>query len=195
VTDRPPAPESPPLEGAPRPYPVELERHWRPAGGPDVLIRPLRSDDVERELRFIEALSPQTLYLRLQYAASQPTRRDVERLLDLDYHDRIALGAIVPAPPDDVLVGVCRYARIVGTERAECAIVVADGWQGRGLGTELMRSLTQAARARGVHVLEGTALADNLRLTDWARRFGFDARTEPHSGGLVRVTIDLGSVT
>jgi acetyltransferase len=159
------------------------------------LIRPLRPDDIDRELRFLEALSPQTIYLRVQYAASEPPRRDIERLLDLDYRDRLALGAIVSAPPDDALVGVCRYARVEGTARAECAIVVADGWQGRGLGTELMRALAEAAKARGIRVLEGTTLADNRRLTEWARRFGFSTRTEPHSGGLVRVTIDLGSVS
>ena len=44
---------------------------------------------------------------------------------------------------------------------------------------------------RGYTRLEGTTLAENVRLVAWARRFGFDAGTEPHSGGLMRVTIDL----
>ena len=46
------------------------------------------------------------------------------------------------------LVGVSRYAREPGSDRAECAIVVADAWQGRGLGTELMRSLVREGYTR-----------------------------------------------
>ena len=71
--------------------------------------------------------------------------------------------------------------------------MVADDWQGRGLGTELMRSLGTAARARGIRSLEASSLAENRRIHDWAQRFGCDVRTEPHSGGLLLVTIDLAS--
>jgi acetyltransferase len=189
-----PAPTtSAPPARSPQPgrYPTELERSWTPAGRPPVRLRALRPADIELELRFVERLSPETLHLRLQSYASEVTRRDLERLLDTDYVDRLGLGAIADEGGDDALVGVSRYARIEGTTRAECAIVVADDWQGCGLGTELMRSLAQAALARGVTCLEGEMLAENARIAEWARRFGFEVRTEPHSGGLVKVTMDL----
>jgi acetyltransferase len=172
-------------------YPAELERTWIPAGRPPVCIRALRPDDIELELQFVEGLSPETLHLRLQYSATEVSRRDLERLLDTDYVERLGLGGIVREPSGDRLVGVSRYARIEGTTRAECAIVVADAWQGCGLGTELVRTLALAARERGYSRLEGTTLAENVRLVAWARRFGFDVATEPYSGGLMRVIIDL----
>jgi acetyltransferase len=156
-----------------------------------VHIRALRPDDLQRELRFIQGLSRETLYLRMQYFASQLSERDLERLLDLDYYERMAIAGLVGAGDTQEFVGVSRYARIAGTTRAECAVVVADDWQGRGLGTELMRSLGLAARARGIDCLEGSTLAENQRIGDWARRFGFNVRTEPNSGGLVKVTLDL----
>jgi L-amino acid N-acyltransferase YncA len=71
---------------------------------------------------------------------------------------------------------------------------VTDAWQGCGVGTELLRSLAQGARANGIRWLVGDSLAENHRILGWARRFGFDARTEPGSGGLVRVTLDLASL-
>jgi acetyltransferase len=189
-------PDAPRVASGPAPgrYPVELERDWEPAGGPTVHIRALRPDDVERELRFIQGLSPETLYLRMQYFASQLSARDLERLLDLDYFDRMAIAGMVGGPEGTSFVGVSRYARIDDTTRAECAVVVADGWQGRGLGTELMRSLGLAAKARGITCLEGNTLAENQRIGAWARRFGFNVRTEPNSGGLVKVTLDLQSL-
>lgn len=175
-------------------YPADLERTWLSADGTAVRIRPLRPDDLDREMRFVAGLSEQTLYLRLQYTARELTRDDAVRLLDLDYRDTIAFGALVDQPPVQTLIGVSRYARIADTEQAECAIVVADNWQGRGLGTELMRSLGIAARRNGIRTLVGASLGENQRIHAWARRFGFDVRTEPHSGGQVKVTLDLATL-
>lgn len=184
----PPPPDLPPG------YPADLERTWLAADGAAVKIRPQRPDDLEREVRFIEGLSEQTLYLRLQYSSRHVNRQDIARLLDLDYRDRMAIAALTGTPPDECIVGVSRYARIDGTDQAECAIVVGDAWQGRGIGTELMRSLGLAARRNGIRTFVGSSLAENQRIHAWARRFGFDARTEPHSGGHVRITLDLGSL-
>jgi acetyltransferase len=122
------------------------------------------------------------------------TERDAERLLELDYHDTMAIGALVAGDRADRIVGVSRYARIEASDRAECAIVVADEWQGQGLGTELMRSLAGAAKARGMATLEGTSLAENRRILAWARNFGIGARTEAAGGGLVRVMLELDSL-
>jgi acetyltransferase len=185
-----PAPAPGPL---PADYPADLERVWQTADGTRITLRALRPDDLDREIEFIEGLSDETLHLRLQYASRGVSREDAARLLQLDYRDTLAVAALVPADSGERIVGVSRYARSPGSDRAECAIVVADGWQGRGLGTELMRSLGTAARARGIRALEGTSLGENRRILDWAQRFGFTLRTEPDSGGMVHVALDLES--
>lgn len=186
---------SPPASAAPEAlrgrYPQELEHTWQPAGAPALTIRPLRHQDISLERQFIKGLSPQTIYLRVQYFATTTSERDLERLLDLDYYDRLAIAGLAHEADGETIVGVSRYARVEGTRRAECAIVVADGWQGRGVGTELMRTLATAAQARAIDCLEGTTLAENARIASWARRCGFAVRTEPHSGGLLVVRVDL----
>jgi ribosomal protein S18 acetylase RimI-like enzyme len=63
-----------------------------------------------------------------------------------------------------------------------------------GLGSELMRTLATAARERDIDDLVGSTLAENQRILDWARRFGFAFRTEPNSGGLLKVTLHLRDV-
>lgn len=184
-------PNPPPL---PPDYPAQLERTWQAADGTSVRLRPLRPDDIDRELHFIEGLSQETLYLRRQYSARGVSREEASRLLDLDYRDRMAIAAVLGRPPEEVFIGVSRYARIEGTDQAECAIVVADAWHGRGVGTELMRTLARAGRANGLRSLVGMSLGENQRIHAWARRFGFEVRTEPNSGGHVRITVDLGSL-
>jgi hypothetical protein len=54
-----------------------------------------------------------------------------------------------------------------------------------------MRTLMIAAQARDLDYLEGSTLAENSRIANWGRRFGFAVHTEPNSGGLVVVKIDL----
>jgi acetyltransferase len=184
---------SPASAALPPDYPADLERTWHAADGTPVRIRPLRPDDLDRELKFVTELSEQTRYLRLHYTATEFSRDDAARLLDLDYRDSIAIGALVGDGPDAAIVGVSRYARGTDAEQAECAIVVADAWHGRGVGTELMRTLGIAARRNGIRSLVGASLAENHRIHAWARRFGFDVRTEPNSGGQMRVTLDLSS--
>jgi acetyltransferase len=174
-------------------YPAELERTWRAADGTRVLLRPLRPDDLDRELAFIAGLSENTLYLRVQYSAREIRREEAARLLDLDYRDQLAIGALVDGDAGQKIVGVSRCARIDDTDRAECAIVVDDAWQGRGIGTELVRSLVIGARAMGIRTLEGSTLAQNQPIHAWASRFGLAMQTEPNSGGQVRVTLDVRS--
>lgn len=177
----------------PEDYPAELERVWLTPDGTPVTFRALRPDDLDRELAFIKSLSGESLHLRRQYASGDVSREDATQLLKLDYRDTLAVGALVPASAGDRIVGVSRYARTPGSDSAECAIVVADDWQGRGIGSELMRSLAVAAVSRGIRTLEGTSLGENRRIRDWAKRFGFAAKSEPNSGGLVTVTLDLAS--
>jgi acetyltransferase len=178
----------------PHGYPADLERTWLAADGTPVLLRPLRPDDLDRELAFIAGLSGETLYQRLHYSASGVNRDDARRLLDLDYVDRCAIAALAGTPPDDRIIGVSRYAREEPGDTAECAIVVTDAWQGRGVGTELMRSLGIAGRRQGIRWLTGSSLADNQRIHDWARRLGFAVRTTPNAGGQVQISVDLMSL-
>ena len=175
---------------ATRPYPAELTHQWLSRDGRSVVLRALSPDDLERELAFVEGLSSETRYLRLQYATAGMSREMAARLLELDHHDRLAMAGVESATGGDRIVGVCRYAREPESTTAEFAIVVADHWQGTGLGTELMRSLCHAARDRGVRRVVGETLATNRRFIDWARSFGCSVEIEPHSG-LARVTLDL----
>jgi hypothetical protein len=59
------------------------------------------------------------------------SRADAERLA-IDYHNLMAIGALVDEPQGETIVGVSRYARIDDTDRAECAIVVTDALARRG---------------------------------------------------------------
>jgi len=58
------------------------------------------------------------------------------------------------------------------------AIVVADRWQGQGLGEKLMRSLMKAAVDAGIRVVGGITLTENAGMIALARKLGFHVHLE-----------------
>jgi RimJ/RimL family protein N-acetyltransferase len=87
---------------------------------------------------------------------------DWARILATVDQDRHA--AIVAVDPEDQLVGVARYGCPPGSDEAEIALVVQDGWQGRGLGTLLLTVLLDHGRSRGLTRFRAHVLATNQRM-------------------------------
>lgn len=117
----------------------------------------LERSDGELLRRFFLRLSPKTVYRRFLSPIARPEQAQPQRLLDVDHRDREALCAL----ENGEIVGVARYTRRPGTDRAELAVVVADAWQRQGLATRLVSVLAADARANGIAEFEVTALAEN----------------------------------
>ena len=86
----------------------------------------------------------------------------------------MALAATTMLGGGETLIGVARYVRDRKDESAEFALVVADSWQGRGIGSRLLAKLIEAGRRRGVKRLYGEILATNRPMLELARKLGFE---------------------
>lgn len=123
-------------------------------------IRSARAADAGALSDFFAALSPQTRYLRF-FAPVTPGPELVRSVSGGDDHT----DAVV-AVRGGVIIGHAMAADQVGPQGARTAdvgIVVADAWQGLGVGSALMRALITAARARGVTSLTMDVLPGNRR--------------------------------
>lgn len=127
----------------------------------------LEPSDGELLRRLFYRLSPETIYRRFLSPIVRPEQARLDRLLDVDHHDREAVVAV----QDGELVGVARYFRWPGTTSAELAVVVADDWQGQGIGTRLLSSLGELARAEGIERFTLTMQADNRAVLALVGRF------------------------
>jgi GNAT superfamily N-acetyltransferase len=136
----------------------------RPDTADTLTIRPIRADDSERLRAHHERLSPESRYRRFLSAKPALTSADVRYLVDVDGCDHHALVATTAAPDGaEEFVGVARYIRFPERrEVAEVAIVVVDGHQHRGIGSQLVARLAEQAVARGVRRFRATMLADNF---------------------------------
>jgi RimJ/RimL family protein N-acetyltransferase len=127
----------------------------------------LEPSDGEALRRLFFRLSPESLYRRFHSPIARPEQAHPERLLDIDHHDREAVVAVV----DGEIVGVARYARWSGSDRADLAVVVADEWQRQGLATRMLSALAARARLAGIKDFTATVQGDNQPALGLLRRF------------------------
>jgi acetyltransferase len=90
----------------------------------------------------------------------------------------------------ETLIGVARYVLERNNESAEFAIVVADSWHGRGIGSRLLAKLIDVARRRGLKRLYGDILATNRPMLELARKLGFTLGRH-EDATLTRASLDL----
>lgn len=146
-------------------------------------------------VRFHATLSERSVYLRYFCAMSLSTRVEHERLVRIcfpDYDQGMALVAdrMDAGTGEHQILGVGRFVGLREQGEAEAAIIVSDQWQGRGLGTELLRQVVQVARQEGFTRLTGEILRDNLITQILFKRVGFRLRLLD-DGATVRANLDL----
>jgi GNAT superfamily N-acetyltransferase len=159
--------------------------------GSHVVIRPIRRQDAEAERAFIEGLSTRSMHNRFLGQIAHPDDAFIEQLTDIDYVNDVALVAVVDDESEGKIVGVSRYAKDPAGARCESAVVVADAWQHRGLGTVLMQHLILIAQERGLRTMESIDLAGNIDMRDLARELGFHVRQDPDDAEQVIYSLDL----
>jgi len=153
------------------PYPAELADELTLKDGSRVRVRPIRPEDAELELRFFRRLSERSRYHRFMQHLPELPPRMLARFTQLDYDRELALVALDPESGEFIAVG--RYAPNADGTSAEFALTVADEWQGKGVGSALLKRLCQAARDAGYRALYGYILAGNREMLELAHRLGF----------------------
>jgi GNAT superfamily N-acetyltransferase len=159
--DRPRRPAS--SAAQPTPAQDQTQRPALPA------IRPAQPTDLAALGEFFAGLSRRTRYLRF-FAEVTPTGSMLRRLAGAAGADALV------ATDGGVIIGHAMAVDRAGPGRgstADVAVVVADAWQGRGIGSALLRALIGRAQARGVawltmDVQHGNTLVRGVIVRRWA---------------------------
>ena len=190
-----------------RPRRVNPRRHARMVGmnaadaaeavrlrdGTELFLRPIRPDDAPRLRALHSRLSPESIYLRFLGPHPVLTEEDAGRLATVDYRHTMAIVAVRKNGEDEAILGVARYAAVdpKSLDEAEVAIVVEDAYQGRGLGTLLMRRLIDYARRQGVAAFSAEITAGNERVMRFIRRSGLTTERSL-DGGVWHIRVNVG---
>jgi len=169
------------------PYPTALEESWQLPSGLDITIRPIKPEDAGIEQNFVRNLSEQSRFFRFMRMLQELTPEMLARFTQIDYDREMAFVAVVSDDHQQTEVGVSRYVTNPDWLSAEFALVVADDFHGKGVGTKLMQALMKTARAKGLQTLEGEVLRQNRPMQGLMTKLGFTIEAVPDDDEIVRV--------
>ncbi len=179
-----------------RPYPAQYVKPHNLKDGMSVTIRPIRPEDEPAMVKFHESLSERSVYFRYFHVVGLTQRTSHERLTRncfLDYDREMALVAEHKDEKtgERAILGVARMTKVHGTNDGEFAIVVSDAWQGRGIGSRLLKDLAQVARDEKLDRITSDILAENLDMQRLVERYGFKLKAKPDDAQLLRAEMEL----
>ena len=175
-------------------YPAHLARTWRLDSGESFSLRPVRHDDGVLEEAFVRGLSRESRYQRMLSGGFKVTPEWIESMTHIDYQRHMAFAVTSVIDGVEQFVGVGRYVVDVATAGPEVALVIADVWQGRGLGRRLLATLIEHAQSARVQQIVGVVLATNEAMLRLARSMGFSVNAEPGDATVLRIRRDLVAV-
>jgi acetyltransferase len=179
-----------------RPYPTEYVWPETARDGAPFTIRPIRPDDEPLLIAFHRTLSEESVRLRYMHPFKLDERTAHQRLIRtcfVDYDREMALVAERSTGPGRrEIVAVGRLSRDRdGRNGAEFALLVADPWQGKGVGRALLRRLVEVARRERMTRVYADVLCANVGMQHLCDQIGFAMDPLPDAG-VISAVLELG---
>ena len=180
-----------------RPYPMQYVREWKLADGTPVFIRPIRPEDEPLTVDFHKSLSEETAHLRYFGFIKGEALISHERLVQICYSDydreiNLVAERIQPGWNQRQIIAIARLIKSYGVNEAEFAMVISDDWQGKGLGTKLLRDLLEIGCTEGLERIVGYVLPENYVMQRICRKQGFEVKFDS-SRDVFKAEIELRS--
>ena len=153
-------------------YPEKYERQVKLKGGGEVAIRPVKPTDERMVQEFFYSMTDREVYYRFLHATKAFPRKDMQKMVNIDYHHELSLVALSGDFGAERMVGVARY--VLGNDgEPEVDFAVASEMQGKGLGRALMGAVLEVARDRGYKVANAYVMPENLASMNILKTMGY----------------------
>ncbi|RMF01320.1 MAG: GNAT family N-acetyltransferase [Chloroflexi bacterium] len=154
-------------------YPQHLETYRTIPSGKELLLRPVKISDEPLLKDFFYSLSDESLHRRFMSMKKSIPHERLQELVVIDYTNDMVILAVNVEEEIEEVVGIGQYSIDEISHTADVAFAVRDEWQGKGIGTELMKYLTVLAKKRGLLGFTADVLADNWGMLRVFNKMGF----------------------
>jgi acetyltransferase len=164
------------------PYPEEYVRPATLKDGTPVVLRPIKPEDEPLWQALLQMASPESIRFRFRSLFKSTTHAIAARYCYIDYQREVSIVAETAVQGERKLIGVGGLSADADHETAEFAVLVADPWQGRGLGGMLLDYSLQIARTWGVSRVLAETDPANARMLQLFRKRGFHLSQDREQG-------------
>lgn len=171
------------------PYPSRYVESWRCRDGIPLLLRPIRPEDEALESELLSGLSEESQRFRFFNVLKEITHDMLVKRCNIDYDREMAVVAEYHNGEKRRIVGVVRLLIEPGGETGEYAVLVADDFQGKGLGFKLTDLIIGIAEDKGLKSIYAIMLNDNAKMMHMVERLGF--KVQRLSSSESRITLEL----
>lgn len=172
------------------PYPFKYVQETTLENGIPALIRPILPEDEPLIYNLFTTLSEETIAFRFNQRLTDMSHERLARYCQLDYERELAFVALIrESPEQERIIADVRMLKMLDLETAELAILVADEWQGHGIGTMLIDYCIRIARELEIRTILMEILRTNARMLHVAKVSGFEEAFSDED--MVRVVLDL----
>lgn len=135
------------------PYPKKYEHFWRLKDGRSVLLRPIKPEDEPFWMEMFQSFSEETIRFRFFQTIKDMSHEMRIRYCNNDYDREIGIVAESIIEGRRRILGVVRLNLEPGGKEGEIAFVVADPWQGLGLGSKMIDYMIEICKDKDVETL------------------------------------------
>jgi acetyltransferase len=155
------------------PYPKKYETLWKLRDGRTVLLRPIKPEDEPLWLEMFRNFSEESIRYRF-FQIIKDTPHEVRvRYCNIDYDREIAIVAELNENGQRKILGVVRVSLEPDRKHGEIAFIIADPWQGLGLGTKMVDHVIDICKDMRIETIYGIMLPDNHRAISLMKKMGF----------------------
>ncbi len=171
------------------PYPKKYETIWTLRDGRTVVLRPIKPEDEPLWLEMFQNFSEESVRFRFFQILKDTPHETRVRYCNIDYDREIAIVAELTENGRKRILGVARVGFEPDSKTGEIAFIVADPWQGLGLGTKMVDYVLEICKDMKIETVYAIMLSENFRAVNLMRKMGF-AITFMDDGN-VKGTLDL----
>ena len=175
-----------------RPYPEQYMKNIKLPDGTSVLLRPIKPEDEPMWHEMLGECSMESIRYRFFGVFKQTTHKMATRYCFIDYDRELAIVAEIQDGDKRKLIGVGRLVADANHEDAEYAIIIADPWQQKWIGTAVTEYCEEIAQQWGVKRIKACTLPDNHRMINLFEQAGYNIK---RSEDLVQITKELDAET
>jgi acetyltransferase len=157
--------------------PQKCERLVQLRDGRTVLLRTIKPEDEPLWHEMFQNFSNESVHNRFFYMIRDTPHAVRARYCDIDYSREIAIVAELKEERKRIL-GVVRLTINADQNTGEVAFIVADPWQGLGLGSQMVDYMIEICKDIGLETVYALVLPDNYCAIRFLKKREFTVRYE-----------------